>query len=129
MRTVPRNIPIKFHRSNMKTERLVRQSLRSVKTLKNYKFFLAKIGPKKRKFKIPLPKPHAGSAKECSYKVSWLQHENWATSSQKFKIGQNPKKLQVFLAKIGHKKQKFKILLPNPHAGSAKECSYEVSSL
>ena len=66
---------MKFHRSNMKTERLVRKSLRSVKTLKNYKF-LAKIGPKKQKLKIPLPKPHAGSAKECSYEVSSLLYEN-----------------------------------------------------
>ena len=63
---------MKFHRSNMKTKRLVRKSLRSVKTLKKYKFFLAKIGPKKEKFKIPLPKPHAGSAKEFSYEVSSL---------------------------------------------------------
>ena len=62
---------MKFHGSNMKTERLVRKSWRSVKTLKNYKF-LAKIGPKKQKFKIPLPKPHADSAKEYSYQVSSL---------------------------------------------------------
>ena len=65
------SVPMKFHLSKMKTEGLVRKSLRSVKTLKNYKF-LAKIGPKKQKFKIPLPKPHAGSAKECSYEVSSL---------------------------------------------------------
>ena len=59
---------MKFHRSSMKTERLVRKSLRSVKTLK-ITSFLAKIGPKKQKFKIPLPKPHADSAKEHSYDV------------------------------------------------------------
>ena len=51
------------------------------------------------------------------------------TSSQKFKIGQNSKKLQVFLAKIGPKKQKSKITLPKPHADSAKEHSYQVSWL
>ena len=37
--------------------------------------------------------------------------------------------LQVFLAKIGRKKQTFKIPLPNPHADSAKKHSYEGSSL
>ena len=72
MRTVPRKIPIKFHRSNMKTERLVCKSLNPVKNLKNYKFFLAKIGPKKQKFKIPLPRPHADSHKEHLYEVSSL---------------------------------------------------------
>ncbi len=46
---------MKIRHSNMKTERVVRIILRSVKTLKNYKF-LAKIGPKTQKFKIPLPK-------------------------------------------------------------------------
>ena len=56
----------------MKTEGLVRQSLRSVKTLKYYKFFLAKIGPKKQKFEIPFQGPHADSAKEHSYEVSTL---------------------------------------------------------
>ena len=68
MQTVSRNIPIKFHCSNVKTERLVCKSLKPVKTLKKYKF-LAKIGPK-AKFKIPLLKPHADSTKEYSYQVS-----------------------------------------------------------
>ena len=71
MGTVPRKIPMKFHRSNMKTEAAVRESLRTVKNVKKYKFS-AKIGLKKQKFKIPLPKPHADSAKECSYEVSSL---------------------------------------------------------
>ena len=62
---------MKFHRSNMKTEGGVRESLRTVKNVKNYKF-LAKIGPKKQKFKIPLQRPHADSAKEHSYEVSSL---------------------------------------------------------
>ena len=62
---------MKIRHFNMETERLVRIILRSVKTLKNYKF-LAKIGPKTQKFKIPLPKPHVGSAKEFSYEVSSL---------------------------------------------------------
>ncbi len=71
MQTVSRNIPIKFHCSNMKTERLVCKSLRPVKTLKKYKF-LAKIGPKKQKFRIPIQRSHANSAKEHSYEVSSL---------------------------------------------------------
>ena len=56
----------------MKTEGLVRESLRTVKNVKKLQVFLAKIGPKKQKFKIPLPKPHADSAKEHSYEVSSL---------------------------------------------------------
>ena len=55
----------------MKNKGLDRKNLGAVKTPKNTSF-LAKIGPKKQKFKIPLPKPHAGSAKECSYEVSSL---------------------------------------------------------
>ena len=65
MRTVPRNIPINFHRSNIKTERKVCKNLKS-----GPKCFLAKIRPKKQKFKIPLQRPRADSAKEHSYEVS-----------------------------------------------------------
>ena len=63
---------MKFHRSNMKTERLVRKSLKSGEKPKQLQIFLAKIGPKKQKSKIPLPRPHADSAKEHSYEVSSL---------------------------------------------------------
>jgi hypothetical protein len=56
----------------MKTERLVRKSLKSAEKPKKIQVFLAKIGPKKQNFKIPLPRPHADSAKECSYEVSSL---------------------------------------------------------
>ena len=72
MRAVPRSVPMKFHRSNMKTERLVRKSLKSGEKPKKLQVFLAKIGPKKQKFKIPLPRPHADSPKEHSYEVSLL---------------------------------------------------------
>ena len=71
MRTVPRNIPMKFHCSYIKTEGGVRESLRTAKNVKFYKF-LAKIGPYKQKIKIPLQRPHADSAKEHSYEVSSL---------------------------------------------------------
>ena len=38
MQTVPRNIPMMFHRSNLKTEEAVRESLRTAKNVKFYKF-------------------------------------------------------------------------------------------
>ncbi len=44
MRIVPSNIPMKFHLSNLKTEGGVRESLKTAKNVKFYKF-LAKIGP------------------------------------------------------------------------------------
>ncbi len=68
MQTVPSNIPMMFHRSNLKTEDAVRESLRTAKNVKFYKF-LAKIGPYKQKIKIPLQRPHADSAKEHSDEV------------------------------------------------------------
>ena len=63
---------MKFHRSNMKTEGGVRKSLKSGQILQVFYKFLAKIGPKKQKFKIPLQRSHADSAKEHSYEVSSL---------------------------------------------------------
>ena len=62
---------------------------------KKYKFF-SQNQASKQKFKIPLPKPLAGSAKKHSYEVSSLKHENWGTSSQKFENSQKRKKYQFF---------------------------------
>jgi hypothetical protein len=39
MRAVPRSVPMKFHRSNMKTERLVRKSLKSGEKPKKLQVF------------------------------------------------------------------------------------------
>ena len=73
-RTVPRNIPMKFHRSNIKTEGGVCESLKIVASEPTWSISIFvlffKIGPKKQKFKIPLQRPHADSAKEHSYEVS-----------------------------------------------------------
>ena len=44
MRTVPRNIPMMFHRSNLKTEGGVSGSFRTAKNVK-FTSFLVKIGP------------------------------------------------------------------------------------
>ncbi len=66
MRTVPRNIPMKFHRSNLKTERQVHESLKS---WPKFKFF-GQNQTEKSKVKIPLQRPYADSAKEQSYEVS-----------------------------------------------------------
>ena len=72
MRTLPRNISMKFQRSNMKTGRQIRESLQSGPKRKKITSFSAKIGPKKQKFKIPLQILYADSPKEHSYEVSSL---------------------------------------------------------
>ena len=61
MWTVPRNIPMKFHHSNIKTEGGVCKSLKSGPERK--KSFWDKIGPKKQKFEILFQRSNADSAK------------------------------------------------------------------
>jgi hypothetical protein len=84
---------MKFHRSNMKTERLVRKSLRSIKTLKNYKF-LAKFGPKKQKLHfLNLMRARSRSV-PMKFHRSNMKTERLVCKS--LRSVKNLKKLQVF---------------------------------
>ncbi len=127
MRTVPRNIPMKFHRSNVKTEGGVRKSL---KIRSNFTSFWTKIGPKKQKSKIPLQKSNRDSVRKHSYEVYCSNMKTERGVCKSFKPGQTLQVfLQVFRPKSGLKSKKFKIPLQRSLPDIAKEHSYEETSL